>query len=233
MFERRCDVKKPEKITDGIYLIGGPDISHSSDATSFLVEIGDDLVMIDAGAGESSRILVDNIIKAGFDPHDISTLILTHCHIDHIGAAPYFKDNFKCEIVIHELDADALEQGDPVLTAANWYDTEFPPTVVDRRLKGDHEVLQYGEEELHCLHTPGHTPGSISVYIDRGGERVLFGQDIHGPFLPSFRSDVKEWKRSMQRLLELEADILCEGHFGIFRTKKQVSEYINNYLRQY
>jgi len=226
-------VRKPEEITDGIYLIGGPNISQSSDATSFLVEVGDDLVMIDSGAGGSTRILVDNIIRAGCDPHDISTLILTHCHIDHIGSAPYFRDTFNCDLVIHDLDADAIEQGDTVLTAANWYDTEFPPTPVDRRLKSDHEVLRYGEEELHCLHTPGHTPGSISIYIDRGGKRVLFGQDIHGPFLPSFRSDINEWKRSMKKLLDLEADILCEGHFGIFRTKEQVAKYINNYLRQY
>jgi glyoxylase-like metal-dependent hydrolase (beta-lactamase superfamily II) len=231
--ERRNDVRKQEKITDGVYLIGGPNISQSSDATSFLVEVGGELVMIDAGAGGSTGILVDNIVAAGFDPHDISTLILTHCHIDHIGSAPYFRDTFGCELTIHDLDADALERGDPVLTAANWYNTEFPPTPVDRRLKGGHEVLQYGDEELHCLHTPGHTPGSISLYIDRGATRILFGQDIHGPFLPSFRSDIAEWKRSMERLLNLEADILCEGHFGIFRSKEKVAAYIKNYLRQY
>jgi len=226
-------VKKAGKIADGIYIIGGPDISHPSDATSFVIDFGDELVMIDSGAGNSSKILVQNIEKAGLNPHDISTLILTHCHIDHIGSAPYFKKNFNCDLVVHDLDAGAIESGDPILTAANWYETEFPPTPVDRRLTGDHEILKFGDEKLHCLHTPGHTPGSISVYINRGGTRILFGQDIHGPFLPSFGSDIEEWKKSMKKLLDLEADILCEGHFGIYRSKESVKEYIKSYLRMY
>jgi glyoxylase-like metal-dependent hydrolase (beta-lactamase superfamily II) len=119
------------------------------------------------------------------------------------------------------------------MTAANWYETDFPPTPIDIRFRGEHEILRYGGEELHLLHTPGHTPGSMSLYLDRGGKRVLFGQDIHGPFLPSFGSDVGRWRKSMEKLLALDADILCEGHFGIFQTKDQVSKYIRNYLRQY
>ena len=51
--------------------------------------------------------------------------------------------------------------------------------------------------------------------------------------MPSFKSDVEMWKKSMQKLLALEADILCEGHFGIFRSKEKVKEYINGYLRSY
>ena len=226
-------MKKAGEIADGIYIVGGPDISHPSDATSFVVDFGGELVMIDSGAGNSSRTLVKNIEKAGLNPHNISTLILTHCHIDHIGSAPYFKKNFSCDLVVHDLDAGAIENGDPILTAANWYETEFPPTPVDRRLTGDHEVLKFGDEKLHCLHTPGHTPGSISVYIDRGGKRILFGQDIHGPFLPSFGSDIEEWKKSMKKLLDLEADILCEGHFGIYRSKDSVEKYIKSYLKMY
>ena len=103
------------------------------------------------------------------------------------------------------------------MTAANWYETIFSPTSVDKRLTGEQEVLQFGEEKLYCIHTPGHTPGSIALYLDREGKRVLFGQDIHGPFLSSFGSDIGMWKKSMEKLLALEADILCEGHFGIFR----------------
>ncbi len=222
-----------EVIVDGVYLIGGPNISYSEDATVFVVDFGGELIMIDSGSGNSSRILVSNMEDAGLNPQDISTLILTHCHIDHIGSAPYFRDKFGCKIIIHDLDADAIEEGDQVLTAANWYETTFPPTPVDKRLTGEHEVLQFGEEELHCLHTPGHTPGSISLYLDRGGKRVLFGQDIHGPFLSSFGSDINKWRESMEKLLALEADILCEGHFGIFRSKGKVEEYIKRYLKEY
>jgi len=87
--------------------------------------------------------------------------------------------------------------------------------------------------EIICLHTPGHTPGSISPYLDRGGQRILVGQDIHGPFLKEFGANLDDWRESMHRLLEMEADILCEGHFGIFNSRQEVRHYIENYLRQH
>jgi glyoxylase-like metal-dependent hydrolase (beta-lactamase superfamily II) len=224
---------KAELIVDGVWLVGGPNISMSEDATVFVIDFSGELIMIDTGAGRSARTLVRNIEGAGLDPKKISTVILTHCHIDHIGSAPYFRENFGCKLAAHDKDADAIEEGDPIMTAANWYETDFPPTPVDIRFKADHETLQFGAEELHLLHTPGHTPGSMSLYLDRGGKRVLFGQDIHGPFLPSFKSDVGRWRKSMEQLLALEADILCEGHFGIFQTKEQVRKYIQGYMREY
>ena len=222
-----------EIIAKGVYLIGGPNISRSDDATVFIIDFDGELVMIDAGAGRSSRILERNIRDEGLDPKAITTLILTHCHIDHIGSAPYFRDSFGCRLLIHDLDADAVEKGDPIRTAANWYETTFPPTRIDRRLQGDQETLIFGKGELHCLHTPGHTPGSIAVYLDRDGERILFGQDIHGPFMSSFGSNIEHWKASMHRLLDLRADMLSEGHFGIFRPAERVEQYIRKYLRQY
>ncbi|MGZ3597667.1 MAG: MBL fold metallo-hydrolase, partial [Syntrophales bacterium] len=194
---------KARIILEGVYLIGGPDVSRGDDATSFIIDFGGELVMIDAGAGGSSRVLQKNIEDAGLDPKTISTLILTHNHIDHIGSAPYFRTQFGCKIVMHELDAGAVEEGDSVRTAASCYGTFFSPTSVDRKLTGDHETLRFGESELHCLHTPGHTPGSLSIYLDRAERRVLFGQDIHGPFLDIFGSDIGRWKKSMEKLLAL------------------------------
>lgn len=222
-----------EIIADGVYLIGGPNISRSDDATVFVIDFNGERVMIDAGAGGSSRMLEKNMEACGLDPRSVSTLILTHCHIDHIGSAPWFRSQYGCRIVMHDLDADAVEQGDPVLTAANWYETTFPPTPVDQRLTGHHEILNFGGQELHCLHTPGHTPGSMVVYLDRSGKRILFGQDIHGPFMSSFRSSMEDWKKSMEELIALKADILCEGHFGIFRSADRVEQYIRGYMRQY
>ena len=224
---------KTEEIAEGIYLIGGPNVTRPEDAAVYLVDFGDELVMIDSGAGNSSSQLDRNIEMLGLKPSKLTQIILTHCHIDHIGSATYFREKYKSEIVIHELDARALETGDSMKTAANWYGTTFPPTRVDRKLKGAHEILNFGQEDLHCLHTPGHTPGSISVYLDRAGQRILFGQDIHGPFNRAFDSDIAAWRKSMNVLLLLEADILCEGHFGIYRPKNNVRDYIEQYLEEY
>ncbi|MGV8059724.1 MAG: MBL fold metallo-hydrolase [Smithellaceae bacterium] len=226
-------INRIEEIIRGVYLIGGPDITQADDATIYLIDFADELVLIDSGAGRSSKQIVRNIEMLGLNPASISHLILTHCHIDHIGSAPFFQKQYKTKIVIHELDAPPVETGDSIRTAANWYYTTFPPTKINRKLKGVREVLQFGTEELHCLHTPGHTPGSISLYLDRDGKRVLFGQDIHGPFNKAFGSDIEAWRRSMQSLLALNADILCEGHFGIFQPNEKVRDYIERYLEEY
>jgi glyoxylase-like metal-dependent hydrolase (beta-lactamase superfamily II) len=225
--------KNVEEIITGVYLIGGPNITSVDDAAIYLIDFAGDLVLIDAGAGKSFSQIVRNIEMLGLDPAQLSYLILTHCHIDHIGSAPFFRKNYNTKILIHELDAKAVESGDSLKTAANWYSTTFPPTKVDKKLSGSHEILKFGKEELHCLHTPGHTPGSISLYLERDGKRVLFGQDIHGPFHAAFGSDIEAWKKSMQNLLALDADILCEGHFGIFQPKERVRGYIERYLEEY
>jgi glyoxylase-like metal-dependent hydrolase (beta-lactamase superfamily II) len=221
------------EIASGIYLICGPEITRAEDATAFLIDFDGELVMVDCGAGRSVERIIANVEKAGLDPAMISTLVLTHTHIDHIGAAPELRKRLGCLILVHDLDADAVEAGDPVRTAADWYGIEFPPTPVDRRLMDEEGRLLFGRETLHCLHIPGHTPGSIAVWLDRGGKRVLFGQDIHGPFLPAFASDIGQWRASMDKLLALKPDILCEGHFGIFQPGERVEAYIRKYLRQY
>ena len=224
---------KAERIARGIYLVAGQGLTDPDDAASFLLLFGDEALLIDAGAGSSVSQILENVRATGAKPAEIRFLILTHCHIDHSGGAAEIKRRTGCHVIAHQRDADAIETGDATKTAAGWYGRSLSPVTVDHRLQGLSEGYVFGEEVLYCLHTPGHTPGSLSVYLDRDGKRILFGQDIHGPFHPAFESDVSLWRRSMLGLLDLEADILCEGHFGIFTGKDEVRDYIAGYLSQY
>lgn len=223
---------KPKEVTRDVYLIGDSDISDSRDCSVYLLNLGE-LVLIDAGAGPSVDELIRNIERLGLDPAKISTVILTHCHIDHVGGAHEFKKRFGARIIMHKLDAEAVEKGDNKMTAADWYGINLEPLPVDIKLTKDEEKVMAGGQEIICLHTPGHSPGSISVYLDRDGQRILFGQDIHGPFLSDFGANMKHWQKSMEKLIALKADILCEGHFGIYKPNKKVTEYIERYLEEY
>jgi len=222
----------PIKVTDRVFLVGGSDITDSRDCSVYLVDAGE-LALIDSGAGAAPGRIVENIEALGLDPDRLSLLILTHCHIDHVGGASYFKERFGLTVVMHDLDADAVERGDAVKTGASWYGVDLAPFKVDKRIAGAQDILELSEGTLSCLHTPGHTPGSLSVSMDHGGQRVLFGQDIHGPFLPEFGADLTAWRTSMEKLLALAPDLLCEGHFGVFRPARRVREYIESYLDQY
>ena len=223
---------KPYEIVEDIFIVGGPDITDGRDGCVYLIHLGE-LILIDTGAGWSVEKIINNIQSFGLNCKDLKKILLTHCHIDHIGGVPEIKKRFGSKIYIHKLDAPPLENGDQILTAASWYQTKFPPTPVDVKFNFPEEILLIGEQKIICLHTPGHTPGSICICLDRDGKRVLFAQDLHGPLLEEFGSNLGDWDRSTKKLLDLDADILCEGHFGIYKTKKEVKDYILSYRRQY
>ena len=223
---------KPSEIVKDIFIIGSPDITDSRDGCVYLMSL-DELILIDTGAGWSVDNIINNVHSLGLDCKNLRKILLTHCHIDHIGGAPEIRRRFGSKIYAHHLDAPPMESGDPVLTAANWYQTTFPPTPVDVKFNLPEEVLTIGQQKTVCLHTPGHTRGSICIYLDRDGKRILFGQDLHGPILEEFGSNLEDYGRSTKKLLDLDADILCEGHFGIYKTKKKVKDYIISYRRQY
>ena len=60
-------------------------------------------------------------------------------------------------------------------------------------------------------------------------KKILFGQDLHGPIIPGV-SNYDDYQNSLRKILDLNADILCEGHFGIFQPASEVQRYINKYL---
>jgi glyoxylase-like metal-dependent hydrolase (beta-lactamase superfamily II) len=219
-----------ERLAEGLYLVGGSDLSHEMDCLVYLLDLGD-LVLIDCGAGPGWSRIRDGIRDVGHDPDAIHTLLLTHAHVDHIGAATAVVKASGCRVVAHDLDAGAIETGDPARTAASWYHLTLPSLRVDHRVTGDGEVLSFRGGSLQLVHIPGHTPGSLAALVEIGGQRVLFGQDVHGPFDAAFGSDVRAWRRSMETLLALEADVLCEGHFGVFRSRAAVRRFIEGQLR--
>lgn len=216
-----------ERVADRIFLVGGGGFSSPSDCLVYALDLGE-TVLVDCGCGPSWPRIRQNMQEAGLE--GVHTLVLTHAHVDHIGAAPAVRARTGCRVVAHALDADAIESGDETLTAAGWYGVELERMEVDRRMEGDEERLELTHGTLELVHTPGHTPGSIAAWIDTAEGRVLFGQDIHGPFNPSFGSDLRAWRSSMTRLIELEADILCEGHYGIYRGKDVVRSFIEEHL---
>jgi len=190
--------------------------------------------MIDSGVQkESVDKFVNNIKSLNFNPDDLRTLVLTHCHIDHVGGAAEIYNRFRVEVIAHEIEAPVIEGSSyPERIGAYFYGVEYKPCKVSIKLQGEYSEKIFGDKKLKFLFTPGHTPGGISPYIDLG-KRILFGQDIHGPLMKGFGSNVKEYLSSMTKLLELNADILCEGHFGIYEPKDSVKEYILKYINYY
>ncbi len=217
-------------ITSEILQVGGYGLTAPEDAAIYLINFDGHAALVDAGTGRGHKRLLDNIDKVGVHGEQIEYLLLTHCHYDHTGGALGLRDRFGCLVIAHELDADFLESGDTEVTAASWYGTKFYPCPVDRRLSGAQETLMLGERPITALHIPGHSPGSLAFLTESEGQTVLFAQDVHGPLDPRLRSNRADYQVSLERMLALKTDILCEGHYGIFRGKVAVADFIRSFL---
>lgn len=226
-------MKKTLKVLPEVYMVGSSEISNPGDCMVYLVDCKEELTLIDAGVSADITRISQNIIEVGATPKDVSTLFITHSHMDHVGGAASFRKNYGSRIIAHELDSSALETADPELTGAGWYNKQLNPCKVDTKLSGEKGMVPVGIKTFKWVHTPGHTPGSISILLNTSDGTILFAQDVHGPFLPQFRSSITDWARSMKKLLTLDFDILAEGHFGIHKPRPTAVAFIESYLTQY
>ncbi|NHI93925.1 MAG: MBL fold metallo-hydrolase [Candidatus Lokiarchaeota archaeon] len=224
-------MKGPFEVFTDVYCVGGGGISSAGDCLIYLIDAREELILIDVGVTDHDRIL-NNVKKLGFDTNKITSIIITHCHIDHVGNLKILKNILKAKLYAHELDAEVLEKGGEK-TADFFYGIKYKPVKIDIKFRQSLEKIIIGNKELNILHIPGHTPGGIAPYLDIYETRILFSQDTHGPLFPNFGSDRKKFVESLKKMQELDSDILCEGHFGIYKGKKEVYNYIQQYINEF
>ncbi len=114
--------------------------------------------VIDPGA-DADRIM--NVVTAA--GLTITRIINTHGHFDHVGANREIKAITDAELIIHPLDAPMLGQLDQMARAFGMSVENSPPP--DRTVE-EGDQIQVGQLTLSVLHTPGHTPGGISLHMD-------------------------------------------------------------------
>jgi len=206
-----------------VYLVGGGayGVSASEDCNVYLIDGGGVLILVDAGGGRGVDRILGNIKSLGFDPGRVELLILTHCHYDHMGGARGIRRETGCRVAAHEAEADEIEGLGPLTLheMARARGLEFEGVGVDLRLKGG-EQLEVGDIVVEVLHTPGHTPGGVSLLLREEAGLDLFTGDtasaqgrlgwINGP-----GCNLEDWKRSIKRMVELRPDGLFPGH-GVF-----------------
>jgi glyoxylase-like metal-dependent hydrolase (beta-lactamase superfamily II) len=97
---------------------------------------------------------------------EISQILITHTHIDHVGAVASLVDEYGCQVLMH---AEAEPMLGQLPTQAMMMGLRFGevPTV-DRHIE-DEEVIEFGGLQLRSLYTPGHAPGHIAFYIESEG----------------------------------------------------------------
>ncbi|MEI9477374.1 MAG: MBL fold metallo-hydrolase [Deltaproteobacteria bacterium] len=125
----------------------------------------------------------------------IKYIVNTHCHVDHIMGNQEMVKRTKAKIVIHEKDAEGLTRTPSYLL--DMFDA-IPSPPADHLVKqGD--VIQVGNVSLQVLHTPGHSPGGISLYVDGAvftGDTLFVGSvgrtDFPGSSFVELETSVRE-----------------------------------------
>ncbi|HOO54509.1 MAG TPA: MBL fold metallo-hydrolase [Methanothrix sp.] len=183
---------------------GGP--SHEGNVYLIVDEAP---VLIDAG--RNAEAILKNVEKL-IDPKKIEFIILTHCHHDHTAGVPALKEATGAKVLIGK--GEVCDIGDDVATGSYQYEEDPAEFGVDGTLdEGD--VINLGDWSLSVLKTPGHSPGSISLYEPKA--KALFSGDTilpHGNIGRTRRSGemVKELVRSVERLAGLDVLVLYPGH---------------------
>jgi hydroxyacylglutathione hydrolase len=168
---------------------------------AFLI-YGEDICLIDSGVSGSEKTILDYLKRTGRSPEEISKLVLTHAHPDHIGAATAIKRICGCTVAAHaaekawieDVDLQARERPVPGFFSLVGGSVPVDCTLQD----GDALHLESGLA-LQVLHTPGHSPGSLSLWLAEEG--ALFTADavpIAGD-MPIYQ-DILASVRSVQRL---------------------------------
>ena len=211
------------KITDRVYLVGGGawGYSASGDCNLYLIDGGGSLAIVDTGGGQGIPKVLENIERMGLNPGDLEIAFITHCHYDHIGGNYELKEKTGCKIAAHKAEKEELESlGELTLYSMGAEEgLEFKTAEVDIALQGG-EKINVGDLEIEIIHTPGHTPGGISLFFKDGDKNVLMPGDtasaqgrlgfINGP---GFNLD--DWKASIKKMLALKPDMMFPGH-GVF-----------------
>jgi glyoxylase-like metal-dependent hydrolase (beta-lactamase superfamily II) len=193
---------------------------------AFLIK-RDKYVLIDTGLPGKLKAIKEELKKNHVDPKDISLIVCTHNHTDHVGEVHNLKELTKAKVAIHKSEADTLREGKSTETKPTglfgkviskfFKNPSFKPVTADILIEDELDMNGFGVDGK-IIHTPGHTPGSLTIVLADG--EIIVGDMLSGKKsgeeykadLPIFATDMGRLKESLKQIVKLSPRIIHNSH---------------------
>ena len=203
----------PREVADGVFALG------RWWGTLAYLAVGSETLLVDTGVSRLEKPILQAVRATGVRPETIDRIVLTHYDYDHSGSAAQLARALDAPVAIHRADAALVSDPStspglrrllyhrPVPQVLRWEPPEIATTLEDGDTLGDWRVM----------HTPGHTPGSISLVRDDVGivgDALVFRR---GRLIPNVRHlaiDLAAQEASTQRLADTGLRTVLPGHYA-------------------
>lgn len=212
------------RVAEGVYSLGQ---SKGGRVHAYLFEQPRELTLVDTLWDAEPKLVLDCIRRLGRSPGDLKHIALTHAHRSHLGGLAKLKRLSGALVYAHEWEADIIageRLAQPVSLRPRTPLATYPfriglalgrpkhePCPVDRGLREGDQV-----GPLRVVHIPGHTPGHLAFHWEERnvlavGDAVATWPRIDAGW-PGFNLNEGQYRASLRRLAEIEADVIAVGH---------------------
>jgi len=180
-------------------------------ANAYLVRGSKRTILIDVGLSSNYPHLLTCLGHVGVTPDNIDMIVLSHEHLDHIGAAYHFQG--RSYVAAHRLAANKIMLRDDFSMLRKMFNEPDVPINVDLWIE-EGNLIDLGNFRLSVMHTPGHTSACITLFEQDKG--LLFAADtlmpggVMGGIFGS--GSIADYIQSLERIRGLNSRILLSGH---------------------
>jgi glyoxylase-like metal-dependent hydrolase (beta-lactamase superfamily II) len=191
---------------------------YENNCNTYLIN-GEKTLLIDPGHSRHLGQLFEQMEKDGISSKAIDLIILTHSHPDHLEGLEAFLDKSVKIAMNREEERYFLENGKILFEMMG---QPLPKYRIDFYLKEGE--LHLGEKTFHVYLTPGHSPGSLSIYWPERkalltGDLIFYGGIGRTDFI---EGNPKLLMENIERLSELDTEILLPGHGDILKGREMI-----------
>ena len=218
-----------KKIAENVFII--EKIDPTKECIPYIIDTQSKygLIIIDPGLYTE---YFQELNESGFSVKQIQNCLITHEHLDHYGGCfELEKINKNVKYYAHELGVKKIEEKlDPAFISNNYSGYDYKTVKITKKLN-NLDILKFGEYQFTCIHTPGHSPGAVAYLLELDSNKILFAGDIGGSALKVYGGNIEDYLNSMQKLLNLNINILCEGHTGIIKSTNNINAFIHGFMK--